>query len=149
MANLKLQNLYKMYDQGNGKKDGVYAVNNLNLEIEDGTFLGILGPSGCGKSTTLRMIAGLEEITKGEIAIGDMVINDIHPKERKIGLAFEDYALYPPLSVYNNIAFCLKANKVDKKEIDQRVRKIAKTMKVEELLDAKVEGLSGGQKQSH
>ena len=147
MANLKLQNLYKMYDQGNGKKDGVYAVNNLNLEIEDGTFLGILGPSGCGKSTTLRMIAGLEEITKGEIAIGDMVINDIHPKERKIGLAFEDYALYPPLSVYNNIAFCLKANKVDKKEIDQRVRKIAKTMKVEELLDAKVEGLSGGQKQ--
>ena len=147
MANLKLQNLYKMYDQGNGKKDGVYAVNNLNLEIEDGTFLGILGPSGCGKSTTLRMIAGLEEITKGEIAIGDMVINDIHPKERKIGLAFEDYALYPPLSVYNNIAFCLKANKVDKKEIDQRVRKSAKTMKVEELLGAKVEGLSGGQKQ--
>ena len=147
MADLKLQNLYKMYDQANGKEDGVYAVNNLNLEIEDGTFLGILGPSGCGKSTTLRMIAGLEKITKGEIVIGDTVINDIHPKERKIGLAFEDYALYPPLSVYNNIAFCLRANKVDKKEIDQRVREIAKVMKVEELLDKKVEGLSGGQKQ--
>ena len=123
------------------------AVDHISLEMKEGELFTLLGPSGCGKSTTLRMIAGLEEITKGEIAIGDMVINDIHPKERKIGLAFEDYALYPPLSVYNNIAFCLKANKVDKKEIDQRVRKIAKIMKVEELLDAKVEGLSGGQKQ--
>lgn len=153
MADLKLRNLYKMYDQGGrkkkkeGKPNQTYAVNDLTLEIEDGTFLGILGPSGCGKSTTLRMIAGLETITKGEIAIGENVINDTHPKDRGIGLAFEDYALYPPLSVYDNIAFCLRAKGAPKESIDKEVREIAQIMKVENLLEEKVGSLSGGQKQ--
>lgn len=151
MADLKLRNLYKMYEQAGKKKQektvGVYAVKELNLEIADGTFLGILGPSGCGKSTTLRMIAGLESVTKGEIAIGEEVINEIHPKDRGIGLAFEDYALYPPLSVYDNIAFCLRARGTPREEIDREVREIARIMKVEELLNEKVGALSGGQKQ--
>lgn len=149
---LSLKNIYKRYENADKKKKknkkvNPYAVSNLNLDMEQGAFISILGPSGCGKSTTLRMIAGLEEITEGSIFVGDKEISKLHPKNRDIGLAFEDYALYPPLTVYENIAFCLRAQKVNKDEIDQRVREIAKTMKIEELLDSKVSGLSGGQKQ--
>jgi multiple sugar transport system ATP-binding protein len=149
--NLVLKNLYKRYDNTDKKKKKAalnpYAVSGLNLDMKQGAFISILGPSGCGKSTTLRMIAGLESITEGQILIGDSDISKLHPKDRDIGLAFEDYALYPPLTVYENIAFCLRARKTENEEIDRRVREIAKTMKVEELLDSRVSGLSGGQKQ--
>ena len=150
--NLILKNLYKRYENADKKKKkdktvNPFAVNDLNLEMPQGAFISILGPSGCGKSTTLRMIAGLEEITDGQILVGDKDIGKLPPKDRDIGLAFEDYALYPPLTVYENIAFCLRAKKTPEAEIDQRVREIAATMKVDELLDSKVKGLSGGQKQ--
>ncbi len=150
--NLILKNLYKRYDtNGKKKKKGEaqqpWAVQDLNLEMQQGAFISILGPSGCGKSTTLRMIAGLEEITQGSIFVGEKEISSLHPKDRNIGLAFEDYALYPPLTVYENIAFCLRAKKVSADEIDKRVREIASVMKIEELLESKVSGLSGGQKQ--
>jgi multiple sugar transport system ATP-binding protein len=124
-----------------------YAVNDFSLECADGEFVGILGPSGCGKTTSLRMVAGLEEITKGEILIGDRVVNNLHPKDRDIGLAFEDYALYPPLNVFENIAFNLRAKQLPEEEIQKRVRQIAPLMKVEDLLSHKPAGLSGGQKQ--
>lgn len=146
---LKLENIYKRYKSTDKKKKAQdpYAVQDLNLNIKQGSFVSILGPSGCGKSTTLRMIAGLEEITKGHIFIGDTDIGLLPPKDRNIGLAFEDYALYPPLTVYENIAYCLRAKKVDPNEIDTRVRDIAKVMKIDDLLDSKVKKLSGGQKQ--
>ncbi len=124
-----------------------YAVNDFSLACADGEFVGILGPSGCGKTTSLRMVAGLEEITKGQIIIGDKVVNDLHPKDRDIGLAFEDYALYPPLNVYDNIAFNLRAKGVPEDEIKRRVAEIAPLMKVDDLLYNKPAGLSGGQKQ--
>lgn len=124
-----------------------YAVNDFSLECEDGEFVGILGPSGCGKTTSLRMVAGLEEITRGEIIIGGRVVNNLHPKDRDIGLAFEDYALYPPLNVFDNIAFNLRAKGLPEAEIRQRVMEIAPLMKVEDLLANKPAGLSGGQKQ--
>lgn len=145
MSGLVLKNIFKKY--GNVEDDVPYAVKDLSLEIPDGSFVGILGPSGCGKSTTLRMIAGLEEITAGELWIGDKISTGIPPKDRGIGLAFEEYALYPPLTVYDNIAFCLRAKKMKKDEIDRRVREIARLMKVDDLLKEKVGGLSGGQKQ--
>lgn len=150
--NLILKNLYKRYDNTAKKKKknaplNPYAVNDLCLDMKQGAFISILGPSGCGKSTTLRMIAGLEEITSGQIMIGNRDIGVLPPKDRDIGLAFEDYALYPPLTVYDNIAFCLRAKKVDSREIDKRVREIAEVMKVSELLDSKTASLSGGQKQ--
>jgi multiple sugar transport system ATP-binding protein len=148
MSNLILKNVYKRYN--NKKKSAVkndFAVNGLSLECKEGEFVGILGPSGCGKTTTLRMIAGLEDITDGEIFVGNTVINNIHPKDRQIGLAFEDYALYPPLSVYENIAFNLRAKNINKDEIHKRIMKIAPLLKVDELLDRKPAGLSGGQKQ--
>lgn len=154
MAELRLNHVYKMYENTAKKKRKAaslkqdnYAVKDLSLVIPNGEFIGILGPSGCGKSTTLRMIAGLEEITKGEIQIGNQDISRLHPKDRGIGLAFEDYALYPPLSVYDNIAFCLKAHKLPKEEVRKRVLEIAGIMKVETLLEEKVSALSGGQKQ--
>ena len=128
-------------------KGGELAVNDFSLACEDGEFVGILGPSGCGKTTTLRMVAGLETITDGEIYIGDRLINDVHPKNRQIGLAFEDYALYPPLSVYDNIAFNLRAARIPEAEIRKRVTDIAPKMKVDTLLDMKPASLSGGQKQ--
>lgn len=124
-----------------------YAVNDFSLECADGEFVGILGPSGCGKTTSLRMVAGLEEITGGQILIGDRVVNDLHPKDRDIGLAFEDYALYPPLNVFDNIAFNLRAKGLPEDEIRRRVMEIAPLMKVDDLLDHKPAGLSGGQKQ--
>ena len=129
MAKLKLENLYKRYENKGKKRKNVkqnsYAVDNLTLECEDGEFVALLGPSGCGKTTTLRMIAGLEDITDGNIYIGDVLVNDLHPKDRYIGLAFEDYALYPPLTVYENIAFNLRARNVKNDEVHARVMEIA------------------------
>ncbi|WP_283681386.1 ABC transporter ATP-binding protein [Parablautia sp. Marseille-Q6255] len=149
MAGLTLSHLYKRYDNS-GKKKKVkndFAVKDLNLVCGQGEFVALLGPSGCGKTTTLRMIAGLEDITQGDIFIGDRRVNDLEPKDRNIGLAFEDYAMYPPLTVYNNIAFNLRAKGVDKAEIDRRVREIAPLMQVEDILDMMPVKLSGGQKQ--
>ena len=149
MAGLRIEHLYKRYENS-GKKKSVqndYAVKDLNLVAEQGEFIALLGPSGCGKTTTLRMTAGLEDITKGEIYIGDTLVNNLHPKDRHIGLAFEDYAMYPPLTVYDNIAFNLKAKGVDKAEIDKRVREIAPLMQCDDLLDKMPVKLSGGQKQ--
>ena len=150
MAILKLQNVYKRYENSGGlrrKRQNDFAVNDLSFECRDGEFLGILGPSGCGKSTTLRMIAGLEKITAGDISIGDVRINDLPPRDRGIGLAFEDYALYPPLTVYDNLAFNLRARHVPEAEIRESVARIAKLMKIEPLLNMRPTGLSGGQKQ--
>lgn len=150
MAKLLLQNLYKRYENKKRKKGEAlnpFAVNNLSLECEDGEFIGILGPSGCGKTTTLRMIAGLEDITDGEIIIGDTVVNKVLPQNRGIGLAFEDYALYPPLTVYENIAFNLRAKKVKEETIKAEINRIAPLLKVDDLLHMKPGKLSGGQKQ--
>ncbi len=149
MAGLHLKNLFKRYDNSGKKKNQVndYAVNDLTLEAEEGEFIALLGPSGCGKTTTLRMIAGLEDITKGDIFIGDRRVNDLHPKDRDIGLAFEDYAMYPPLTVRDNIGFNLKAKGVAKDEIARRVDEIAPLMQCDDLLDKMPVKLSGGQKQ--
>jgi multiple sugar transport system ATP-binding protein len=143
--------VFKRYDDRKkgkgGKLSESFAVNDLTITCSDGEFVGILGPSGCGKTTTLRMIAGLEEITAGEIYIDDTLINNLHPKDRHIGLAFEDYALYPPLTVYDNIAFNLRAKNMDEENIKKEIMRIAPLMKVEDLLDMKPAALSGGQKQ--
>ena len=150
MAGLTLKNVFKRYENSGKKKNrqqNDYAVKDLNLVCEQGEFVAFLGPSGCGKTTTLRMIAGLEDITKGEIYIGDRLVNNLHPKDRNIGLAFEDYAMYPPLDVYGNVAFNLRAKGVDKGEIDRRVREIAPLMQIDDILDKMPVKLSGGQKQ--
>jgi multiple sugar transport system ATP-binding protein len=147
MAQLQLTNLYKRYRNKRSKQQNDFAVNDFSLTCNDGEFIGILGPSGCGKTTTLRMIAGLEEITKGEIFIGDTKVNGIHPKDRQIGLAFEDYALYPPLNVYDNIAFNLRAKKISEQQIHEQITRIAPLLKVDDLLECRPVGLSGGQKQ--
>lgn len=141
MANLSLRNIYKIYP-GN-----VTAVNNLNLEIEDMEFIVLVGPSGCGKSTTLRMIAGLEEISRGELFIDDKLVNNIPPKDRDIAMVFQSYALYPHMTVYNNMAFGLKLRKISKTEIDRRVREAAAILGIESLLQRKPAALSGGQRQ--
>lgn len=149
MAQLTLKNVFKRYDNA-GKarsKQNDYAVNDLSFTCQDGEFVGILGPSGCGKSTTLRMIAGLETITAGDIYIGNVRINNLLPKDRNIGLAFEDYALYPPLTVYENLAFNLRAKKVPPNEIREAIDRIAPLLEVKDLLDMKPLALSGGQKQ--
>lgn len=149
MAGLILEHLFKRYDNS-GKKKKIkndYAVNDLCLECKPGEFVAFLGPSGCGKTTTLRMIAGLEEITKGNIYIGERLVNSLHPKDRKIGLAFEDYAMYPPLNVYGNVAFNLRAKGVSEEEIERKVREIAPLMQIDDLLDKMPVKLSGGQKQ--
>jgi multiple sugar transport system ATP-binding protein len=152
MAQLRLEHIYKRYDdmeKGLFKKKKIndFAVKDLSFEIPDRTFVGILGPSGCGKSTTLRMISGLEKITQGDMYIDNIRINDLLPKDRGIGLAFEDYALYPPLSVYDNLAFNLRAKKTPDAEIKKAIEKIAPMMRIEELLKMKPSALSGGQKQ--
>lgn len=150
MAKLVLKNVFKRYDNDKKKKKGPlnsYAVNNFSLEVDDGEFIGILGPSGCGKTTTLRMIAGLEEISGGDIIIGETIVNHVLPKDRGIGLAFEDYALYPPLSVYDNIAFNLRAKKIDSETIKKEIDRIAPMLKVDDLLQMRPSKLSGGQKQ--
>ena len=140
MAEVKIVNVWKRY----GK---VEAVKNLNLRCEDREFLALLGPSGCGKTSTLRMIAGLEEITSGNIFIGNRCVNDLLPKERNISLAFENYALYPPLSVFENVAFPLKAKGYPMSEINKRVSKILKTFGIWELRNEAPSHLSGGQQQ--
>jgi len=125
----------------------VVAVDNMDLHIQDEEFIVLVGPSGCGKSTTLRMIAGLEEITEGKIRIGDRVVNDVAPKDRDIAMVFQNYALYPHMTVYKNMAFALKMRKVPKAEIDRRVRDAAKVLGIQNLLDRKPKALSGGQRQ--
>jgi multiple sugar transport system ATP-binding protein len=127
--------------------DGTEAVHDLNLEIDDAELVVLVGPSGCGKTTALRMLAGLEEITNGEIRIGDRVVNDLTPKERDIAMVFQSYALYPHMSVYDNLAFGLKLRKTPKREINERVQRAAKILKIEEFLKRKPRALSGGQRQ--
>lgn len=141
MASVKLKNVYKRYP------GGVTAVNDFNLEIEDKEFVILVGPSGCGKTTTLRMIAGLEEISEGELYIGDKLMNDVAPKDRDIAMVFQNYALYPHMSVFENMAFGLKLRKVPKDEIKRRVHEAAKILDIEHLLDRKPKALSGGQRQ--
>ena len=142
MAELTLKNVVKQYSPTTPR-----AVDNLNLDMRDGEFMALLGPSGCGKSTTLRMVSGLESITSGQMLIGGKVINDMHPKDRGIGLAFENYALYPPLKIRENLAFNLRAHGVNQSEIDKRVAEISKYLQIEDLLDLKPAALSSGQKQ--
>ena len=141
MASLSLTNICKVYP------NGFEAVKNFNLEIEDKEFIIFVGPSGCGKSTTLRMIAGLEDITSGELKIGDKVMNDIEPKDRDIAMVFQNYALYPHMTVYDNMAFGLKLRKVPKDEIDKMVKEAARILDLTALLDRKPKALSGGQRQ--
>ena len=141
MAEVALDGVSKVFD------DGTRAVDGMNLEIEDGEFMVLVGPSGCGKTTALRMVAGLEEITEGTLRIGDRIVNDLTPRERDIAMVFQSYALYPHLSVYDNIAFSLKLHKVAKEEIDKRVRDAARILDLEPYLKRKPKALSGGQRQ--
>lgn len=142
MAGVRLEHIFKKYP-GSDKA----TVVDINLDIKDKEFLVLVGPSGCGKSTTLRMIAGLEEISEGKLYIGDRVVNDVAPKDRDIAMVFQSYALYPHMNVYQNMAFGLKLRKVKKDEIDKRVRDAAKILDIEHLLDRKPKALSGGQRQ--
>ena len=141
MASLSLRNVYKRYP------GGVTAVSDFNLEIKDQEFIILVGPSGCGKSTTLRMVAGLEEISDGEIYIGDRLVNDVAPKDRDIAMVFQNYALYPHMTVYDNMAFGLKLRKTSKDEIKRRVEEAARILDIEHLLERKPKALSGGQRQ--
>jgi multiple sugar transport system ATP-binding protein len=135
------------FDQVNKVYGDFHAVKDLNLEIGDGEFMVLVGPSGCGKTTSLRMIAGLEEISSGTLRIGDRVVNDVPPKDRDIAMVFQSYALYPHMSVRDNLAFGLKLRKVPKAEIDRRVKEAAETIQLQNLLDRKPKELSGGQRQ--
>ncbi len=141
MASLSLKNINKTYP------NGFVAVKEFNLEVEDKEFIIFVGPSGCGKSTTLRMIAGLEEITSGELWIGEKLMNDVEPKDRDIAMVFQNYALYPHMSVYDNMAFGLKLRKTPKDQIDKLVHEAARILDIEHLLDRKPKALSGGQRQ--
>ena len=141
MANVSLRHVYKIYS------GGVTAVTDFCLEIEDKEFIILVGPSGCGKSTTLRMVAGLEEISEGELYIGDVLANDIAPKDRDIAMVFQNYALYPHMTVYDNMAFGLKLRKTPKDEIKRRVEEAARILDISHLLDRKPKALSGGQRQ--
>lgn len=163
MASLKLDRITKIYPHsGGGKKrkksaevktnlevteQGVVAVQEFNLDIKDNEFIVLVGPSGCGKSTTLRMVAGLEEISGGKLYIDGKLVNDVEPKNRDIAMVFQSYALYPHMSVYDNMAFPLKLRKMDKNEIDRRVREAAETLDITQYLDRKPKALSGGQRQ--
>ncbi len=142
MAGLILKNITKVYEDSQQK-----SVDNFSIDIEDKEFIILVGPSGCGKSTTLRMIAGLEEITSGELYIGDKLVNNVSPKDRDIAMVFQSYALYPHMTVFDNMAFGLKIKKVPKDEIKRRVHEAAKTLDIEHLLDRKPKALSGGQRQ--
>ncbi len=141
MASLSLKHIYKKYP------GGVTAVSDFNLEIKDKEFLILVGPSGCGKSTTLRMIAGLEEVSEGELWIGDILVNDVAPKDRDIAMVFQNYALYPHMTVFENMAFGLKLRKVPKEEIKRRVEEAARILDINHLLERRPKALSGGQKQ--
>lgn len=141
MATLQLKNINKIYD------NNVQAVFDFNLEISDKEFIVLVGPSGCGKSTTLRMIAGLEDISSGELWINEQLANDKAPKDRDIAMVFQSYALYPHMSVYENMAFGLRLKKLPKEEIDRRVHESAKILEIEQYLDRKPKALSGGQRQ--
>ncbi|UOQ86635.1 ABC transporter ATP-binding protein [Gracilibacillus salinarum] len=142
MAELSLRNIDKVYNKDEGK-----AVDNFNLEIKDKEFIVFVGPSGCGKSTTLRMIAGLEEISGGEFYIDDKLMNEVAPKDRDIAMVFQNYALYPHMNVYDNMAFGLKLRKFKKDEIERRVKEAARILGLEAYLDRKPKALSGGQRQ--
>ncbi len=135
------------YEHATKRFGSVIAVNDLDIHVPDKEFLVLVGPSGCGKSTALRMLAGLEEITEGNIYIGDRLVNDVAPKDRDIAMVFQSYALYPHMSVYDNMAFGLKLRKTPKKEIDRRVKEAAEILGIEQLLDRKPKALSGGQRQ--
>ena len=141
MASLSLKNVCKVYP------NGFEAVKDFNLEVEDKEFIIFVGPSGCGKSTTLRMIAGLEEISSGELWIGDKLVNDVEPKDRDIAMVFQNYALYPHMTVFENMAFGLKLRKTPKGEIKKRVTEAARILEIEHLLDRSIKALSGGQRQ--
>src|SRR5687767_12424734 len=142
MAEIVLDHVSKVYGA-----EGPSAVSDLNLNVEDGEFIVLVGPSGCGKTTALRMVAGLETITDGTIRIDDRVVNTVPPKERDIAMVFQNYALYPHMSVYDNMAFGLKLRKLSKEEIDRRVRQAAAILGLEEFLQRKPKALSGGQRQ--
>ena len=141
MAEIVMEDVAKVYS------DGTRAVSDLNLDIKDGEFIVLVGPSGCGKTTALRMVAGLESISEGTIRIGDRVVNTVPPKERDIAMVFQNYALYPHMTVYDNMAFGLKLRKVSKEEIDRRVREAAAILGLGEFLQRKPRALSGGQRQ--
>jgi multiple sugar transport system ATP-binding protein len=141
MAGVILKDVVKVYE------NGVRVVDRFNMDIKDREFVVLVGPSGCGKSTTLRMIAGLEEITSGTIQIGEQVVNDVPPKDRDIAMVFQSYALYPHMTCYENMAFALKLRNVPKASIDEKVRKAAKILAIEQLLERKPKALSGGQRQ--
>ena len=164
MASVTLKNIKKIYPNAQKKKkkgepekekqsnllvteEGVLAVHDFNLEIKDNEFIVLVGPSGCGKSTTLRMIAGLEEISGGELYIDGKLMNDVPPKDRDIAMVFQNYALYPHMTVYENMAFGLKLRHMDPKEIDRKVREAADILDITEYLDRKPKALSGGQRQ--
>ena len=164
MAKVLLKNIKKVYPNAEAKKkakkgeevkktslqitdEGVVAVQEFNLEIADREFIVLVGPSGCGKSTTLRMVAGLEDISSGELWIGDKLMNDVEPKDRDIAMVFQNYALYPHMTVYENMAFSLKLKKAPKDEIDQKVRQAAEILDITQYLDRKPKALSGGQRQ--
>ncbi len=141
MASITMTDLGKIYP------DGTRAVGDVDLEIKDGEFLVLVGPSGCGKSTILRMIAGLEEISEGQMFIGETLVNDVQPKDRDIAMVFQNYALYPHMTVYDNMAFGLKLRKMDKADIDRRVKEAAAVLEITDFLDRKPKALSGGQRQ--
>ena len=141
MGSIDIKSAGKIYP------NGTRALEDVNITINDGEFVVLVGPSGCGKTTLLRMVAGLEDITEGEISIGDKTVNDVAPKDRDIAMVFQNYALYPHMSVFDNMAFSLKLRKLPKDEIDQKVKDAAKTLEISELLDRKPKALSGGQRQ--
>ena len=164
MSSLSLQNIKKVYPNTEKKKkakkgeeekksgllvtdEGVVAVQEFNLEIADKEFIVLVGPSGCGKSTTLRMVAGLEEISGGDLYIDGKRVNDVEPKDRDIAMVFQSYALYPHMTVYENMAFPLKLQKMDKAQIDRKVKEAAQILGITEFLDRKPKALSGGQRQ--
>ena len=140
MANIELKNIEKSF--GNNK-----VINNFNIKINDGEFIVLVGPSGCGKSTLLRMISGLESVDKGEIHLDNKIINNLIPSKREIAMVFQSYALYPHMNVYDNMSFGLKTEKLEKNEIDKKVKDAAKTLQIEDLLERKPRQLSGGQRQ--
>ena len=141
MGAINISNVGKVYP------NGTRALEDVNIEINDGEFVVLVGPSGCGKTTLLRMVAGLEDITEGEISIANNIVNEVAPKDRDIAMVFQNYALYPHMSVYDNMAFSLKLRKLPKEEIDKKVKDAAKTLEIDELLDRKPKALSGGQRQ--